>query len=320
VFSGQEAQSGLLHSVVVTTGAKPGTYQAKLVSRSTGIMYQVELLAKETREVNNAGIHPWSLNGDRKSHIVLFNHSMTDAPVGIFISSGTTTVWTSEIVLSPSETREVSINQLQSEQIPDDHGMRIPATAKEGVADWRTPDSGQLTGRLMVTSHDMAMARNFSCGTYYGVCYLNFTTFSNYIAAGGDGQLYEASADYCNYNANAINKCVNGGSDERNRSLLLERWHHKHRRAKIIITTNRPRADVTWRFPGRRIRKCTSPSWILYIYRRRQSAGWLSFALILSPGIYSWREHWGKSHLLVYYRSEQQQLGNRRRSVGQLSA
>jgi hypothetical protein len=209
-FSGQEAQSGLLHSVVVSTDAKPGTYQAKLVSRSTGILYQVELLAKETREMNNAGIHPWTVRGDNQSHVVLFNHSKNDAKVGVFISSGAATVWEKEMMLAPSETREVSINQLQSEQIPDDQGRRIPKSLKEGVVDWRTPDSGQLTGRLMVTSHADAMARNFSCGTYYGVCSFYFETFSSFVQAGGDGQLYEALADYCNFNPNAIQKCGPG--------------------------------------------------------------------------------------------------------------
>jgi hypothetical protein len=78
VFTGQEAQSGLLHSVIISTKGTPGTYQAKLVSRSTGTLYQVELLAEETLEMNNAGVHPWTIQGDTESHIVLFNHSKSD--------------------------------------------------------------------------------------------------------------------------------------------------------------------------------------------------------------------------------------------------
>jgi hypothetical protein len=210
MFSGQEAQSGLLHSVVVTTEAKPGTYQAKLVSRSTGILYQVELLAKETLEMNNAGVHPWTVQGDTESHIVLFNHSKGDKKVGIFISSGSTTVWDRELLLAPSETREVSINQLQRDQVPDDHGRRMPISAKDGVADWRTPESGDVTGRLMVTSHDRAMARNFSCGTYYGACQLVFSTLFSDISVGSSLAMYDATVNYCNFNPNAPTRCVNG--------------------------------------------------------------------------------------------------------------
>lgn len=210
VFSGQEAQSGLLHSVIVTTEAKPGTYQAKLVSRSTGIMYQVELLAKQTREMNNAGVHPWTVQGDNKSHIVLFNYSKDEAKVGIFISSGTKIVWASEIFIAPQETREISINDLQREQIPDDQGRRIPLSLKNGVADWRTPFSGKVTGRLMVTSHDGAMARNYSCGTYYGVCNLLLWTYYQDILSGGELPMYGVTANYCDFNPNAPTRCVNG--------------------------------------------------------------------------------------------------------------
>ena len=210
VFSGQEAQSGLLHSVVVTTGAKPGTYQAKLVSRSTGVLYQVELLAKETLEMNNAGVHPWTVQGDTESHIVLFNHSKSDKKVGIFISAGSTMAWDSEILLAASETREISINQLQREQIPDDHGRRLPVSAKEGVADWRTPENGDVTGRLMVTSHDGAMARNFSCGVRYGECQFYFQTLATGLAVGDVQFLYDVFANYCTFNPNTNLNCNQG--------------------------------------------------------------------------------------------------------------
>jgi hypothetical protein len=216
VFSGQEAQSGLLHSVIVTTKSTPGTYQAKLVSRSTGTLYQVELLAKETLEMNNSGVHPWTIQGDTESHIVLFNHSKSDKKVGIFINAGSTTLWSSETVLAASETREVSINKLLKDQIPDDHGRLLPLTAKEGVVDWMSPESGDVTGRLMVTSRTAAMARNFSCGTYKSECGLNFYTYYTNIGEGYTLQMYEGAAEICINtqplqcsNTNATNGTVN---------------------------------------------------------------------------------------------------------------
>jgi hypothetical protein len=196
-FSGQESQSGLLHSVIVTTKGTPGTYQAKLVSRSTGTLYQVELLAKETLEMNNAGVHPWTLQGDTESHIVLFNHSKSDKKVGIFINAAGSTLWASETVLAASETREVSINKLQRDQIADDQGRRLPITAKEGVVDWMSPESGDVTGRLMVTSRSAAMARNFSCGTYKSECSLEFSTYFSDITVGSPLQMYGAAAEIC---------------------------------------------------------------------------------------------------------------------------
>jgi hypothetical protein len=38
----------------------------------------------------------------------------------------------------------------------------------------------------------------------------NFETFSSFVQAGGDGQLYEALADYCNFNPNAPQMCGPG--------------------------------------------------------------------------------------------------------------
>jgi hypothetical protein len=81
---------------------------------------------------------------------------------------------------------------------------------KEGVADWRTPDSGKVTGRLMVTSHDRAMARNFSCGTYYGICDLLIESLLEDIPDGATAQMYAATANYCDFNPNAQTKCING--------------------------------------------------------------------------------------------------------------
>jgi hypothetical protein len=210
VFTGQEAQSGLLHSVVVTTQGTPGSYQAKLVSRSTGTLYQIELLAKERLDMNNMGIHPWTIHDDTESHIVLFNHSKSDKKVGVFINAAGSTLWSSETILAASETREISINKLQKEQIADDQGRRLPTSATEGVVSWMTPDSGDVTGRLMVTSRGNAMARNFSCGSYSGVCQLDFLTLDNYIGVAQTTALYQATANVCLFNPQAPNRCVNG--------------------------------------------------------------------------------------------------------------
>jgi hypothetical protein len=127
---------------VVTTKGATGTYQAKLVSRSTGTLYQVELLAKETLEMSNAGVHPWTIQGDTESHIVLFNHSKSDKKVGIFINAGSTTLWASETVLAASETREVSINAVALQQMaenvtigPGTNGLNLTPQTKDATTD-----------------------------------------------------------------------------------------------------------------------------------------------------------------------------------------
>jgi hypothetical protein len=196
IFTGQEAQKGLLHSIVVSTETAPGTYQAKLVSRSDGRLYQVELLAKDAFDKSDAGVHPWSSVEGTESHIVLFNHSKSDKKVGVFITGGSTE-WSHELILAALETREVSINQVQNDQVPDDHGTRLPKSAKQGVINWMTPEHGDVTGRLMVTSRDAAMARNFSCGTYVSECGLQFNIYAYTVGEGSTFSMYGAQAALC---------------------------------------------------------------------------------------------------------------------------
>ena len=195
-FTGQEAQSGLLHSILMTSNGAPGTYQAKLVARSTGSLYQVEMLAKELLDRHNTGVHPWTVAGDAESHILLFNHKGEESKVGVFITSGTS-VWSKEFYLAPLETREISINKIESEQIPDDHGQRLHAQSTDGVINWMSPDPGAVTGRLMVTSRTDNMARSYSCGSSVGVCGLTFSTYYNNLIEGNTDVLYTASAQMC---------------------------------------------------------------------------------------------------------------------------
>ncbi len=89
--------------------------------------------------------------------------------MGVYITGGPQE-WAKEFVLAATETREISINEVEDRQLPDDHGVRLPKSTKQGVVNWMTPELGDVTGRLMVTSREAAMARNFSCGTYVWGC------------------------------------------------------------------------------------------------------------------------------------------------------
>lgn len=54
------------------------------------------------------------------------------------------------------------------------------------------------------------MARNFSCGTYYGICDLLIESLLEDIPDGATAQMYAATANYCDFNPNAQTKCING--------------------------------------------------------------------------------------------------------------
>lgn len=60
-----------------------------------------------------------------------------------------------------------------------------------------TPESGDVKGRLMVTSATTAMARNYSCGTYKSLCNLQLSTYFSDIDVTENSQMYGAGAEIC---------------------------------------------------------------------------------------------------------------------------
>lgn len=169
VLQDAESQSGLLQSLVIHTDAKPGDVMSKVVSRSDGNLYEIELLGKDRWDENNGGIHPWTVEQDFVSHLLLFNYSDKPRTFGVGIWNGAI-LWDKKFTLAPKETREISFNQLIQDKVKDDKGQILDANHRRGVVNWMVPDSGEGTGRLMVTSRSQAMARNFSCGEYIVVC------------------------------------------------------------------------------------------------------------------------------------------------------
>jgi hypothetical protein len=180
VLDNAHNESGLLHSISVESDQSPGQVQSKVVSRGNGALYQVELLGKDLKDPENAGGHPWTTQGDYESHLLLFNSSTIPTTYIVRIAAGTST-WEKRYVLAPSETRELSINQLMHEGIKDDTGRVLGSDANVGVAYWSTIDPGRGTGRLLVSSRSAVAAHNFSCGNTLVVCGINLSVFNSGI-------------------------------------------------------------------------------------------------------------------------------------------
>jgi len=191
------SQSGLLQSLFVETDKKPGEVLGKAVSRSDGSLYEVELLEKDQMDENNGGIHPWSVEGDSESHLLLFNYSSRPRVFGVGISNGAI-LWDKKYTLAPNETREISFNELIQDKVHDGKGQVLSPDQQRGVVNWMVPDSGDGTGRLMVTSRSRGMARNFSCGNFTVVCGLYFYLNNDGLLPVGDvAELWYAVPEFC---------------------------------------------------------------------------------------------------------------------------
>ncbi|MGA2170617.1 MAG: hypothetical protein ABSG62_20705 [Terracidiphilus sp.] len=109
------------------------------------------------------------MEGDSESHLLLFNYSDKPRVFGVGISNGAI-LWDKKYTLAPNETREISFNELIQDKVPDGKGLILSPERQSGVVNWMVPDSGEGTGRLMVTSRPRVLARNFSCGQFIEPC------------------------------------------------------------------------------------------------------------------------------------------------------
>ena len=189
------SQSGLQQSLIIENDRSPGDVLSKVVSRSDGSLYEIELLGKDQLDENNGGSHPWSVIGDAISHLLLFNYSDKPRVFGVDISNGLI-VWDKKYTLASYETREVSINELIDDKIRDDRGQTLSPYRMSGVVNWMVPSSGEGTGRLMVTSHSRVLARNFSCGQFIVICGGTFASSSG-LTVGSIDQVVTFYPDFC---------------------------------------------------------------------------------------------------------------------------
>ena len=128
----------------------------------------IELQAKDEKDQQNGGNHPWTLNDGSEPFLLLYNSG--DAPRIFEVSIGSAGVeWEKGLELLPNETRTVSVRNLIAGRSPDDKGRILSPTLTSGSIQWF---AGRLhgRGRLAQIYANQGRARNFSCGGSYWVC------------------------------------------------------------------------------------------------------------------------------------------------------
>jgi hypothetical protein len=214
IISPPVQEDGLRHSIVLDSTASPGSYAAKLVSRSDGALYQSEMLPKDLGDANNAGVHPWLADSSTQALVVLFNHTAAAQKVSVYVNTFPDT-WSTIIIMSAHETKLININELIAKSIPDDRGHLVPIAKTHGVVDWMTPDSGTVAGRLIEADNESGMARSFSCGTYTGACGLTLDTLDPDIVVNQALEMYEAQAEICLFYS-SLARCQSGSPTQGN--------------------------------------------------------------------------------------------------------
>lgn len=181
--------STLQNSFLVHSDGAPGALMAKFVSQGDSRLHEVELQAKDEADMQNAGAHPWSIEDNTESTLLLFNHSKTTQVFTATVSAGGID-WQKEYKLASLQTKAISIRELVEEQIKDDKGQRLPQNSKTGETSWLVTDFAKGSGRLLQSDRSLAMARNFSCGYSGLLCASSFTivydVFGNTVLQFGD--------------------------------------------------------------------------------------------------------------------------------------
>jgi len=190
-------KAGEIGSLIVTGDQQPGDLIAKIVSSSDSAPNQLEQLAKDALDDRNGGAHPWTLQNNARSDLILFNHSSKTEPFNIWITSDDGTQWNQSIKLAPLETRTVSINDLVRNKTPDSHGRTLPATALGGSVVWQTPVPETGSGHILIRNEANATGESFSCGVYSSICGGEFTQYTTNYNVGQSGTFGDFEADVC---------------------------------------------------------------------------------------------------------------------------
>ncbi len=197
VFDGLMGDPDLQNSLIVHSDGPPGALTTKLVSQGDeSQLHEVELQAKDERDANNAGEHPWSIEQNTESTLLLFNHSETLQPFDLTVVGGGVT-WQKTYKLAPMETKAISMRELVEDRAKDDNSHELPASAQFGELNWMVVDPHKGSGRLMQSDKAKHMARNFSCGYSGLLCGATSQTFETTLGVGVTGNYAQTTAVTC---------------------------------------------------------------------------------------------------------------------------
>lgn len=163
------ADPQLQNSILVQSPVSPGLVAAKLVSATTANAPAVEYQPKDPQQLENSGLHPWSIENGLQSRLLLFNFTVQDQYFNVKIYSGDKP-WQKALLLKSMETRAVDIGKIVRIQEKDDYGLTLAKAIVTGELQWSTPGRYKGIGRLLVSGSTQHLARNFSCGGCMLMC------------------------------------------------------------------------------------------------------------------------------------------------------
>jgi hypothetical protein len=224
-------KTGEIGSLIVSSDQQPGDLIAKIVSSSDSAPNQLEQLAKDAFDYRNGGAHPWTLQDNARSDLVLFNHSSRTEPFNVVITTEDGAQWTSQLKLAPFETRTVSINDLIKNKVVDSRGRTLPATTWSGSVSWYTGGRGIGTGHVLIRNEANSSGESFSCAMAYILCGAEIEIFGaptdpfgTYLLNVGDSRSAAVNVDTCVDWSGEGNNCYGDFSSTSNGAQIWSPW------------------------------------------------------------------------------------------------
>ena len=158
--------------------------------------------------MEDAGGHPWPVEGGTLSTMFLFNHSPDSQEVNVRVADDKV-LWLKVYKLKSMETRAITINDLISSQEKDASGKVLHKNLVKGEASWLSPATTEVSGRILQSDRSQPLARNFSCGVCAFLCgspYL-FPSYALALGISDQGSLGSINVNWCNMGCSPYSGC-----------------------------------------------------------------------------------------------------------------
>ncbi len=151
-------------SIRVQYSGPPGSAIAEISSiEQKGDLVIDSRVTNEADWLGMSGAHPWHLDEETESVLILTNMGDRECRMGFQVQAGGVHYHLIDLKLAAHEIRAIDIRKLRDAQKPDFQGNLIPAAA--GSVIWARMEDVPVTGRLVVMQRHKGLASNYTCGT-----------------------------------------------------------------------------------------------------------------------------------------------------------
>jgi hypothetical protein len=173
-MSNLPADTQMRNSFSILTDGDDGQVISALYSRSVDGEEIIALPNQDQKKASNGGQHPWALDKDTASYLLLYNgDNSLPRDVAVTVYSKTSR-FEKTVHVDPSRTVMLSINeivkQMKNLEASDTVNSQTKQSYQRGIITWLSLDARTVFGRMLQITNQFSQARSFSCPVEYIAC------------------------------------------------------------------------------------------------------------------------------------------------------